>query len=174
MPYAMVPIFTQTVGAGGAASITFNNIPSNYTDLKVVFSTRATPGATRWGMYYRLNGDTATNYSYTSINGYDSSSTQSARASSATLFGEQVVDADTATANTFSNNEIYIPNYSASIFKQATAEYVAENNSGSNYMLGFSGELWRNTAAINSITIAPNSGSFMQYSTFTLYGIKNA
>ena len=174
MPYAMVPIFTQTVGAGGATSITFNNIPSNYTDLKILFSARATPGATRWGMYYRFNSDSSTTYSYTSINGYDSGSYQSPRGSNATSAGEAVVDGDTATANTFSNNELYIPNYSASIFKQIVTDYFAENNSTSAWMNGMGASLWRNTASINSITIAPNSGNFVQNSTFTLYGIKNA
>ena len=32
---------TVTVGAGGAANITFSSIPSTYTDLKLVWSARS-------------------------------------------------------------------------------------------------------------------------------------
>jgi hypothetical protein len=38
MTIAMQPIYTQTVGAGGAASVIFNNIPQTFTDpFAVVF-----------------------------------------------------------------------------------------------------------------------------------------
>ena len=43
MPANYVLLATQTVGNGGAASVTFANIPqSGYTDLKIVLSARST------------------------------------------------------------------------------------------------------------------------------------
>jgi aspartate/tyrosine/aromatic aminotransferase len=44
MASPITPIYTQTVGSGGALSIAFNNIPQFYTDLKVVISGRTTGG----------------------------------------------------------------------------------------------------------------------------------
>jgi hypothetical protein len=44
---------------------------------------------------------------------------------------------------------------------------------GSGYVGLYSG-LWRNTSAINRIDYVPASGTFPQYSSFALYGIKGA
>ena len=52
----------QTVGADGASSVTFSNIPQTYTDLVVKFSTRATAGNPELSI--RFNGDTAANYTF--------------------------------------------------------------------------------------------------------------
>jgi hypothetical protein len=76
----------------------------------------------------------------------------------------------TATANTFSNGEIYIPNYTSSNFKSVSADNVQENNATAADGYLVSG-LWSNTSPINSISIASGS-NFAQHSTFHLYGIK--
>lgn len=171
MAYAMVPIFTQTVGAGGAASITFNNIPSNYTDLRLVASTRGLDaGASE--PWLRFNGDSANNYSMTRV--YANGSTSfSDRASNTSVIVAMEAPSTGYTANTFSNAEVCIPNYTSSTFKQIISDAVAENNATSTAMAIFAG-LWRNASSINSITIGPNGTGFAQHSTFTLYGIKNA
>ena len=79
-----------------------------------------------------------------------------------------------ATANTFGNSEIYIPNYTGSNYKSISADSVSENNASAAYANLFAG-LWSNTAAINQITLIPGaSANFAQYSTATLYGILKA
>ena len=45
MSVFLQPIYTQTVGSGGASSIAFNNIPQTFTDLLIKMSVRASgPG----------------------------------------------------------------------------------------------------------------------------------
>ena len=85
-------------------------------------------------------------------------------------------DTTTDTPNTFSNGEMYVPNYAGSTQKSASLDSVAENNASTAYMAMQAG-LWTGTAAITSIALTPDtstSPSFSQYSTATLYGIKNS
>ena len=80
----------------------------------------------------------------------------------------------TATASTFGNGDIYIPNYAGSNYKSASADTVSENNASTGYDDMTAG-LWSNTAAITSIAISSfTSSTIIQYSTFYLYGIKNS
>lgn len=81
-----------------------------------------------------------------------------------------VVNPSSATASTFSSFEIYIPNYAGSTNKSFSVDSVTENNATTAYTNLIAG-IWNTTSAINSITI---SNALAQYSTFTLYGIKNS
>ena len=56
-PVTLSKIATITVGAAGAASINFTNIPQIYTDLKIVMSARTTYNAPT-GQYISFNGST--------------------------------------------------------------------------------------------------------------------
>jgi hypothetical protein len=77
------------------------------------------------------------------------------------------------TASTYSNSEIYIPNYAGSTNKSFSIDGVSENNATEAYAM-FNAVLWSNTAAINQVTLTPAGGSFVQHSTAYLYGVKNA
>ena len=79
----------------------------------------------------------------------------------------------TYTANTFSNFSTYIPNYAGSNNKSYSVDGVTENNATASYQIMYAG-LWSNTAAINQITLVPDTLNFVQYTTATLYGIKNS
>ena len=80
----------------------------------------------------------------------------------------------TSTASTFSNHEVYIPNYTGSNYKSFSVSSVSEDNNASAYNLLTAG-LWSQTAAITSISLAPTYGTgFDTNSTFYLYGIKNS
>jgi hypothetical protein len=170
MTIAMQPIYTQTVGAGNAGSITFNNIPQTFTDLYIAISNRenTVTGPTFVAQWLRFNGDTGSNYSNTRIYGNGSSAT-STRDSSQTLAFWGSAPTGSATANTFGNVGIYIPNYTGSNFKSGISDAVAENNAtyAEQTLVAF---LWRSTAAITSVSLLPQI-VFSQHSTFTLYGI---
>jgi hypothetical protein len=81
-----------------------------------------------------------------------------------------VIDAASNTSNTFSNTEIYIPNYTSNNYKSVSTDSVMENNATEAYA-NLNAILWSNTSAINSITLTPSAGNFAQYSEFTLYGV---
>ena len=167
-------ISSSTVGAGGASSIDFTSIPSTYTDLLVKVSPRTdrTAFATDY-LKITFNGST-TGYSGRQLAGTGTS------ASSGTFSGigaDQYageINAPTSTSSTFSNVEIYIPNYAGSTNKSYSVDSAMENNATSGYLTLDAG-LWSNTSAITSIKLQPGVGTnFVQYSTAYLYGIKNS
>ena len=151
-----------------AASVTFSNIPqSGYTDLKLVMSGRSSRANAADDVKIQFNG-TTTNYSDRYLLGNGASASSGSGAS--TGIYNLIVPASTATASTFSNNSVYIPNYLSSNNKSVSIDVVTENNATTAYANLVAG-LWSNSAAISSITLTPDNGSFVQYSTFSLYGL---
>ena len=176
-----MPTFTLimpavVVGSGGAASIDFTAIPSTYTDLVVKYSLRSTAndsgGSTPIDVRLRLNGSAAAIYSERMIYGTGSSALSAA--TSGTLInwtGTQTNNSQTV--NTFSSNDLYIPNYAGSSNKSLSVDGVQENNATAAASRLTAG-LWASTAAITSLTLTPDYGNFAQYSTAYLYGVSNA
>ena len=161
-------IASSTVGAGGAASVTLSSIPSTYTDLKVVVSARCTSTGD-FRAYVYPNG-ASTNLNSTNLYGTGSSPGSNTYSNGAIGF---FINANDETASTFGNGELYFSNYASSNYKSFSIDGVTENN-GTTTFCGLSAGLWSNTSAVTSLTLQPTSGSFIQYSTFYLYGIKNS
>jgi hypothetical protein len=160
---------TVTVGVGGAASMAFSSIPATYTDLILVYSGRTSePTGTFYEVSLTLNGST-TGFTAKQLYGDGSS----AGSSSPTSRQAGLIGNVATTSNTFSNTQVYFPNYAGSTNKSYSVDSVTENNGTTSYQSMLAG-LWTNTAAINSISIAPTSGNFVQYSTATLYGISKS
>jgi hypothetical protein len=162
-------LIDKTILTGTQATITFTGLgaySSDYTDLKMVWSVRA--GADT-AVDISFNG-TYSNRSRKSLFG-DGSGATSTSASNFYIYGGQ--GRTDWTADTFSNCELYIPNYSSSNYKSFSADAVNENNSSTAYM-SFTAGLWSDTAAITSIKIEPVAGSFVSGSSVYLYGIKNS
>lgn len=167
-------ISSVTVGSGGAASITFSSIPSTYTDLVIKLSTRSSRNvfaASAIDLKFNSNG---ADYS-TRMLLKESTTISSGSSSAAAQADVGYTSQDTDTADTFGSGEIYIPNYASSNFKSFSADLVQENNGSTQYMSIVAG-LWSNTSAITSVAFRIFTGSFnfKQYSTATLYGIKNS
>ena len=162
-------IAKQTVGSGGASSVTFSNIPQTYTDLKVVLSGRVDYADTQSNCSVSINGSTSS-FSGKLLYGYGSGVGSSSRSDNLNVF---LVDGANATSSTFSNCELYFPNYTSSNYKSFSAETATENN-GTTALLQMNAELWSNTAAITSITLTSQNGNFVEFSTFYLYGISNS
>ena len=166
-----VKIASNTVGAGGAATVTFSSIPATYTDLVIKLSARGDSStSTKYTIYGTFNGSTSS-YSGKYLEGNGASAASGAMPT--TGFGAGNFDNATFTANTFGNSEIYIPNYASANYKSVSVDATTENNATTSYADFYAG-LWSNTAAITSVTLTPEAGNFVQYSTFTLYGISNA
>jgi hypothetical protein len=122
-------------------------------------------------MTLTFNGSTST-YSSRILEGGDSVAVSSTGSSSSF----QMNSTGLLYTSTFANNEIYIPNYTSSNFKSVSIDSVSEaNQAGAVYQDMVAG-LWSTTSAITSITLTSLStgNNFVQYSTATLYGIKNS
>jgi hypothetical protein len=167
-------IATQLVPAGsGSSSVTFSSIPNTYTDLIVKFSARVERGVTITPLWMRINSDTGTNY-FMRL-GYGNGSATDSLNYNLDYLILGYVDAASATSDTYSNGEIYIPNYAGSNQKSMSVDMVAENNATQGYD-GFMAGRWNSTSAITSITFLEGNGpsNIRQYSNFYLYGIKNS
>lgn len=160
-------IQSVTVGSGGAASIEFGSIPQTYTDLKLVLSVRSSDGS--GSLRVQPNGLT-TNLSSRRLEGSGSGASST---SDGSIIFVYAVTLSSYTASVFSNIEIYIPNYAGSTNKSVSADGVMENNATEAYQNLVAG-LWSNTSAITSLTLARSTGTFVQYSSASLYGIKNS
>jgi hypothetical protein len=171
MANTFVKIASVTVGAGGAASMDFTSIPGTYTDLIIKVSARDARAVVASSIVLQINGSTASSGSYRRIYG-DGSAAFSDSDVSQTVVQSGHSDGNNATASTFGNVEIYIPNYAGSANKLFSSDGVAETNAATTFMSLVAG-LWANTAAITQVTIKPATAvNFLQYSTATLYGIK--
>jgi len=158
-----------TVGETAVSSITFNSIPqTGYTDLKIVASTRGTAGALGEANKISFNGDTTNgNYTQKRLLGTGSAASSQSQTARETFFNVT----SGATANTFANSEIYIPNYTSANAKSVSIDTVTENNATEAYA-ALIAVRWSGTAAITSINFTPEAGgNFAQYSSFSLYGL---
>jgi len=171
----MTLIASVTVGSGGASSIAFSSIPSTYTDLVIYFSvknnsTTSAENGSDWNLTF--NGDTSSSYKETII--YNTLTLGSATATGTNMpWIGQTNNNATSMANTFSNVQIYITNYSSStLYKSVSSDSVTEANATSQGLLLTAG-LWSNNSPITNITWASGS-TLMQYSTAYLYGINNS
>ena len=169
-------IATVTVGSGGAATIGFTSIPATYTDLLIKLSLRSNQNAnTGENLRLRFNGSTASVYSDRALEG-NGSSAASYNASSQTSALVAYGNTNNTTSNTFANIELYIPNYtSTTAAKSISGDSVVENNATLAFCY-LSAALWNpaTQVAITSILLYPQVASqWVQYSTATLYGIKN-
>lgn len=166
-------IATVTVGAGGASNIEFTSIPNTFTDIAIKLSARWDQSGGIDYVYLQFNNDTSTsNYKSLFVRG-NGSTTASSSATSEGKIRAAVLTSTSETASTFSNCEIYVPNYGSSNQKSTSSDWVGENNATATFM-GLTAGLWTGTSAITSIKLTPPSNNFVQYSTATLYGIKNS
>lgn len=155
------PIATYTTSTGGITTYTFSSIPSTYTDLVLIGSGRSGNG----DFSIRLNGDTATNYSYTRVYG-NGSAVGTDRGSN----NDYMSGLSWYSASSNSNVIVNFMNYS----NTTTYKTVLSRHNSNPTMVGATINLWRSTAAINSIKVGVFSVAFDAGTTFTLYGIKAA
>lgn len=155
-----------SVGSGGSATLSFTGIPATYTDLCLLLSTRGDNVDN--GMYLQFNSSSS---NLKNIRLYAAgTTTASYTGNDIIMYSNRTVS---NTTNMFSNIQIYISNYTTTNNKAVTIENVTERNEGNADLATIAG-LWSNSATISSIQIVPAAGSFIQYTTATLYGIKNS
>ena len=168
MPLQLYKIASNDLSTS-TSTVTFSSIPQGYTDLKIVMSGRDNAASTRSIPRLTFNSSTS-GYSSKALYGVNGGTVGSENGGS-TYIDWSYITAANATSSTFGNTEIYIPNYTSSNNKSVSIEFVAETNSASSGILGIAAGLWSNSAAITSISLDRSTDSFVQYSTFTLYGI---
>jgi hypothetical protein len=158
MPSTYEKIATTTLGSA-TNTVTFNSISGSYTDLILVINGTLTGSAVK---YINFNGDSAANYSITTLIGTGTSAVSS-------RYGEPYLDVYNSAANPFMN-VVKIMNYSNTTTYKT---FFARQDAPSTTIEQIVG-LWRSTSAITSLSIYTTSNQFSTGSTFTIYGIKAA
>jgi hypothetical protein len=156
-------IESKTLGTA-QASIEFTSIPQDGTDLVLKLSLRTSQSSTFSQLIINFN-TLNTNFSNRWLYG------NGAGAGSWTQT-TYIADINAAnnTADTFSNTEIYIPNYAGSTNKSFSVDHVHEQNGTTAYQEIIAG-LWSNTSAISGITLTSGSGNLVAGSIVSLYKI---
>ena len=153
-----------TVGSA-VASVTFSSIPSGYTDLVIVGNLGTTSGSANIALQVgNTTIDTASNYSFTNVNGDGTSAASSRASSQAQIYIDYSAYATTTLTSTYIWN---IQNYSNTTTYKTVLGRSNTASRGTNATVG----LWRSTAAINTIKLDTQSTTFLSGSTFSLYGI---
>jgi hypothetical protein len=165
-------LLSSTTLTTTTASVVFSGIDSSYTDLVLRTNIRHSTGFINT-MAVKINsGDTISyrvlygaNFTRGSFSGSGSSSDNGL-----------ISDGNSNTANTFSNGEVYFPNYNSTAYKQFSAFSGGEQNGDTGWQINLVANSVIATTAITSITIldAVNSYSMLTGSSFYLYGIKNS
>ena len=162
-------IATVIVPSGGQASVTFSNIPQNFTHLQVRSIQQESSGSGTPSSSMQFNSDTGNNYSYHVLYGTGAGSGGAAAIAST---NQAYIGNSSTTANIFADNTVDILDYSNTNKYKTLRSLSGVDYNGSGFV-ALTSSLWSNTAAISSITILPSAG-WGQYSTFALYGIKVA
>lgn len=160
------PIATASIS--GVSTYTFSSISGSYTDLRFIIAT--TVSSSNDYIQFRFNGDTGTNYSQTGIAGNGSA------ASSSRFTAQTGIYTGTTKGGEISRPllaKIDVFSYAGSTNKTVLVEYSNDQNGAGSVERNVG--LWRNTAAITSITVfSIGAANFAAGSTATLYGIKAA
>ena len=163
-------IATTTVGAGGAATVTFSSIPQTYTHLQIRFiGRRTTTGLDNTRLNF--NSDTGANYKPTHYIIGDGSAVSAGTSSSNAFALTFYTSGSDATSGIFGANVTDILDYTNTNKYKVGRILSGVDLNGSGAAV-FSSFLWMSTSAITNIVLTPNSGNFAEYSSFALYGIK--
>lgn len=160
-------IATTTVSGTSTFSVTFSSISGSYTDLILVVANASFSSAAQGAL--RFNGDTGNNYSWTVLTG-SGGTAGSLRGSNVGII--QIGYYDYLDTGTNYTAICQINNYSNTTTNKTALARGNEASLGVSAAVG----LWRNTAAITSVTFLPAYGGAYigAGSTFTLYGIAAA
>jgi hypothetical protein len=164
-------ISTVTVGSGGSASASFTSIPATYKHLQIRYIARSDAATAEADFLYSLNSDTtSSNYNYHRLIG-TGAAVYSQGSTSSRIVGNNT--GSSATSGMFSAGVIDILDYASTDKYKTTRNLTGIDRNGA-ATHGLYSNLWRNSAAISSITLTPDSGNWAQYTQFALYGIKGA
>ena len=162
-------IATVTVGSGGASDITFSAIGSTYKHLQIRLTSKLSDQNNIYMQVGNGSIDTGSNYAWHEL--YGDGSSAAAGAGSSQTFTKVSYQASTG-SNIMSVAVIDILDYGSTSKYKTIRSLTGSDANGSGYVFLRSG-LWQSTSAINTIKLYGQSGSFNQYTSAALYGIKD-
>lgn len=161
MAAALVPLQNITL-ASAQSSVTFGSIPGTFRDLRIVVNAGT---SAEGNIFIQLNNDTGSNYTYSNMRGFATSSTAASAGTSSRIQSNYSTGLQTSAraVNTYD-----LMDYSQTD-KHKTILIRANHIDEIDALAG----RWANTAAVTSVKLTANdSGNFIIGSTFALYGVK--
>jgi hypothetical protein len=176
-------IATVTVGSGGTAEINFTSIPSTYQHLQLRYfgySTRTNIVLDTYEIRLGTGSiDTSASYSYHNLYGDGDAAGATAASSATTIQPVFCVGDDNASSQKSGVGIIDLLDYKDTN-KYKTIRILGgfdingKFGSGTQYggRVGLTSGLWQKTTVVDAIRLYPTNGSWGQYSSFALYGIR--
>ena len=157
--YESIATYTPT----GTTSVTFNSIPSTYKHLQI----RAKISNVTSNIYYytQFNGDTSASYARHGLYGDGSAAAAFGGANT----NEIMVGYDGGFTQPMSVI-VDIHDY-ASTSKNKTVQAISGNDQNGAGVIALLSGLWRNTSAINSVTVYNGGNNYTTGTVISLYGI---
>ena len=167
---AMFPLQVITVGAAGASTVSFTNIPSTYSHLQVRVFAQSARANTIDYFNMRINSDTGSNYYAHLLYGNGSSASAYATGTDSKLdFSQWVASSSTSI---FGSAVIDVLDY-ANTNKYKTVRCLNGYDANGSGITQLASGLWMNTNAITGISFYFSNANVAQYSQFALYGVKS-
>ena len=170
---ALESIATVTVGSGGAADITFSDIPATYQHLQI-----RGIGRTDWTsqpndqLRFQFNGDTTSaNYAVHFLYGNGSSAVAEGYTSQGVMNAYTILTGPTATASIFGAAVVDILDYASTSKNKVMRSLGGQDRNGAGNV-ALASSVWLSTSAITSIKLTKIGSNFVQHSTFALYGVR--
>lgn len=174
MPNATyVKLESYTVPVAGVTSVTLGSggtIPQTYTDLVLKISARS-DGSQIYNYPFNIRFNGATSDTNLSSRGFEGNGSSSVSYTNPFVY-LNASNGGTSTSPTFSSHDVYLHNYTSVTNKLISVDGVLENNATTYY--GSLQQGWFATSSpLTSITII-SGNTLLQYSEFTLYGVKSS
>lgn len=165
-------LLSERVLTSTSASETFNLPSSGYRDIEIVLRGRGTNASTFINIMAQFNSDSGSNYDYGENHNFSTSvaGTQGVAVTSAYLgyFPGSTAPADASSIVTTRISDHKGTTFHKSVIGQS-GTIISTSLVGS--QISFS--RWRSTAAITSVTVFPDAGSFATGTVISIYGIPN-
>lgn len=166
---SMTLVYDQTLSAD-AASFDVQNIPQGYKHLFVVANLRTTEAVAQSTVRLKINNDAGANYDHQTAGGTNTSTSISANAGGNDL--GYIIPGASAASGVFGPILFFIPDYAGVVGEKDFIEIggFADESAANSFAATKIGH-WRNTVAINRITLAAGSGNLLSGSRLTIYGM---
>lgn len=165
----------STVPSSGASTVVFSSIPQTYKYLQIRYYIKDnyTTVATSRNLSITFNGDTGNNYTFGYIGNADATVVNSGGSPNGSiLLASSIVASHSTQTGMYGSGIVDIADYSStSINKSVKSVSSALWNVESKGNVYLHQGVWNSTAAINSITLTPQS-PFAANCVVSLYGIK--
>lgn len=165
-------IATQIL-TGYPTSVTFSSIPQTYKHLQLRFTTKSDFGGDTAILTMRLNGNSGTNYNWHQVQAAGGGSITSTSGGPEAQIRLGEMPALYGSTGAINGGIIDIVDYTSTTnFKTIRAVNGMNASTGSN--VGLRSGLFRNTAAVTSVSMQGLTSTVTLGSRFSLYGIKGA